>query len=61
MRTDSDSPSACPYPPQAEKIRSHPFSPFHPFYNHVAFSEERRSLKKRGAQKRRDRRVRRGE
>ena len=31
MRTDFDSPSARPFPPQAEKIRFYPFSPFHPF------------------------------
>ena len=35
------------------EIRSHPFNPCHPFSNHVAFSKERRSLKKREAHKRR--------
>ena len=42
--TDFDSPSARPSPPQAEKIR---FCPFHPFYNHVAFSKQKRSKVRR--------------
>lgn len=36
--TDFDSPSAHPYPPQAEKIRFDPFHPFDPFYNHAALA-----------------------
>ena len=53
IKTDFESPLARPFPPQAGKIRFYPFNPFHPFSNHVAFSKERRSLKKREAHKRR--------
>jgi len=36
--TDFASPSAHPYPPQAEKIRFYPFHPFHPFSNPAALA-----------------------
>jgi len=45
MKTDFDSPSARPYPPQAEKIRFHPFSPFHPFCHPAALVELNRAAR----------------
>jgi hypothetical protein len=44
IRTDFESPSARPFPPQAEKIRFYLWYPWHPFFHHVAFSKKRRSL-----------------